>query len=211
MLINIHKYWFSNPKCWFSPKNDKELKELFLEVYQNTPRDYRNLLRNLRYEIQTYNQNYNLNQIEIIKNSVLGFIILFDQIPRNIFRNTPQAYENDELISTFVLEVSKIIFNNLDILSIDEFNFFILPLIHLEDKTLEVSNIANDLTTEYWNKKENLSKFAVLKKRKMFININKHQELLKKFGRYPLRNSILNRESTISETLYISSRHKRMF
>ena len=208
MLIDIYKYWFSNPKCWFSSTYDQELKELFLNDYQNLSQDYEHLLRNLRYEMK----NYNPNQLNMIKSNILGFIILFDQIPRNIFRGTPQAYENDTLVSTFVKELFKIIDNKFSFFTPDEFNFLILPLIHLEDETLENIKYAFELTQTYWKTlPQPLTKFANIKKNKMLINIIKHQDLLKKFGRYPLRNPILNRESTIAETLYISQNKNRMF
>ena len=156
------------------------------------------------------NNHFNPNQTCMSKSLLIGFIILFDQIPRNIFRGTPRAYENDELVSNLVKEIFNISNLNLLIFTSDEFNFLILPLLHLEDKTLESSNLAYNITVKYWDSYINISKFALIKKNKMIINIQKHKNLLEKFGRYPLRNPILQRESSIAETLYISENKNRM-
>jgi len=79
-----------------------------------------------------------------------------------------------------------------EMLSKDKLSFLFMPLMHSEN--IEHQNLSVKLYREY-NLGENL-RFA-----------QHHRDLIKRFGRFPHRNSILMREGTKEETEYMNSKH----
>ena len=121
----------------------------------------------------------------------VALIILLDQLSRNYFRNNSKAYDQDNKCVLIVKEaISKKYLDNIDN---DKIHFLLLPLIHSED----ISNheLGHKLVDQYlYNHPE-------------YKNIKKawddHSVAIKKFGRYPHRNKILNRESTDEEEIFL--------
>ncbi|HKY07059.1 MAG TPA: DUF924 family protein [Candidatus Binatia bacterium] len=127
----------------------------------------------------------------------LALILLTDQFPRNIYRDSPKAFAYD---SKALAWCRAGIDQGLDVqLRPIERVFFYLPLEHAE--TLEHQNesvkhfrrlldtVGADLKavfTEYLD-------FAV-----------RHREIIARFGRFPHRNKILGRESTAEELAFLN-------
>jgi len=126
----------------------------------------------------------------------LALIILLDQFSRNIFRDTPQAFAQDELAQK---------------ISRDEINkgtdqklhpvqrvFFYMPLMHSEDiNTQELSlkvfkKLADEAPEEFKKTLEGNYDFAL-----------RHAKIIQRFGRYPHRNAILGRKSTPEEEAFL--------
>lgn len=115
------KEWFDNPNWWFS-KIDK------IDIYITNKYEY---LLNL--ELNMTNDNF------------LSYIILYDQLPRHIFRN---QYAN-HIISYFLNKALDIIYlysNKINKLNTIEWSFYMLPLRHTNKK----DNILYVLN-EAWN------------------------------------------------------------
>mgnify|MGYP001238422652 FL=1 len=116
--------------------------------------------------------------------TALGLIILLDQFPRNMFRDTPQAFATD----TLALKIADHLRLNIgtDLLDMNEYIFASMPYMHserLSDQNLSVSLFSDTQSHDY----------AV-----------EHRRLIVEYGRFPHRNSILGRTSTPPENDYLS-------
>lgn len=116
----------------------------------------------------------------------LAEIIVLDQFTRNIHRDSPMAFSNDSLALALSQEAISVGADKE--LNQIECCFLYMPFMHSE--SLEIHNTAEIL---YRNNglKDNLN-FEL-----------KHKEIIKKFGRYPHRNILLNRESTDDEVEFL--------
>jgi len=129
----------------------------------------------------------------------MALIILLDQFTRNMYRNMPDTYAMD----TMALELSKrFLEEGVDQeLSFPERVFLYMPLMHsenLHDQELCIeyfkrlvgdSRSQNSINTAYY---EYNLKYAI-----------DHQDIIKQFGRFPHRNSLLGRESTKEESAFL--------
>eukprot|EP00916_Digyalum_oweni_P013057 GHVL01021477.1.p2 GENE.GHVL01021477.1~~GHVL01021477.1.p2 ORF type:complete len:196 (+),score=51.27 GHVL01021477.1:13-600(+) len=133
----------------------------------------------------------------------LADIIIRDQFPRHIYRNMKESYIYD----IYALELCKNgIYNKIDEkLSIYERCFFYLPLEH--DENINSQNQSVKLYNILYNNSPEKYKYF-LKEFCKYAEI--HQEIIQKFGRFPHRNTILNRESTEEELVYLK-KHPNQF
>ncbi len=108
-------------------------------------------------------------------------ILLFDQIPRNIYRDTPRAFATDPLALDIAINVLNRGWDTR--LPARERQFIAMPLMHSEniaDQRISLSYFAQNLPG-------NLS-FA-----------RNHHRMIARFGRFPHRNQTLNRASSEAE------------
>lgn len=122
----------------------------------------------------------------------LALILLTDQFPRNMYRNTPKAFAFDPLAVAWCKDGLRE--NMHDALRPIERVFFYLPLEHSESR--EDQELSVGLFTELLEKVkpeaqpafEGFLDFAV-----------RHRDIIARFGRFPHRNQILGRESSTEE------------
>jgi uncharacterized protein (DUF924 family) len=115
--------------------------------------------------------------------TALAGVILFDQLPRNMFRGAADAYSTDHL----ALAIAKAaIARGFDKeLAHDERKFLYMPLQHSEH--LDDQNQALLLFTQLGDDEQ--------------IKYSKHhRDIIARFGRFPHRNAILGRASRPEET-----------
>jgi len=123
----------------------------------------------------------------------LALIILLDQFSRNLFRKSGKAFEQDEKSRSVLL---KIIANNfLDKMNENERLFALLPLIHSE--SISDHEKAYELMEKYLKNHSDLEKI-----KKFWLD---HTAVIKRFGRYPHRNEVLNRISSDEEVEFLNS------
>ena len=123
----------------------------------------------------------------------LALIILLDQFSRNLFRGSGKAFEQDEKSKSVLL---KIIANDfLDEMNENERLFSLLPLIHSEN--ILDHEKAYELMDKYLKNHSGIEKI-----KKFWLN---HTTAIKKFGRYPHRNKILNRVCSDDEIQFLNS------
>lgn len=123
--------------------------------------------------------------------SLLALIIILDQFSRNIFRNDKKAFEWDFKALYFSKLALKKWF--LDELNDDEKKFLIMPLMHSE--SFEDQNLCVELFEKLALKNSDFSvnvKFAI-----------EHRDIIQKFGRFPHRNAVLWRKSTLEEIEFL--------
>ena len=111
----------------------------------------------------------------------LAAILLFDQIPRNLFRDTAQAFAYDSL----ALAISRGVIARGWLARMDaaERQFALMPLMHSE-------NIASQRLSvrAFARHAPNALSFA-----------RSHHAMIARFGRFPHRNPMLGRHSTAAE------------
>ncbi len=176
---NILLFWFAPEpgsetgpfrSCWFipNPEFDRLCRARFLTSCEDAAHgrleDWRNQPR-----------------------SCLALVLLLDQFPRNMFRDTARAFKTDAkarelsrhaIASGFDRELSPVMRM-----------FFYLPLEHSENLNdqLESVRLARALAAE------NPDQTLVLK------SAEEHLEVIRRFGRFPSRNHALGRQSTAEE------------
>ncbi|EDM69199.1 hypothetical protein PE36_06922 [Moritella sp. PE36] len=118
----------------------------------------------------------------------LAEIIILDQFSRNMFRDTPRAFFYDNM--ALVLALEAIAFGADKELSQLQCSFLYLPFMHSESAVIHQQAVflyqGNDIQT-------NLD-FEL-----------QHQAIIEQFGRYPHRNTILGRESTVEELAFLDT------
>lgn len=128
----------------------------------------------------------------------LALILLLDQFPRNLFRNSPRAFAGDAKAQALVVEGRR---NGMDKnLSIVQRLFLYMPLEHAEDRDLQAQSIEAF---------EELVRDAPADNREWAAALlpyaKQHRDIIARFGRFPHRNTVLGRESTPEERVYLAA------
>lgn len=118
----------------------------------------------------------------------LALCILLDQVPRNAFRGTPQAFATDDKARAFAAYA---IDNGYDLECTPEERVFLyLPFEHHENPDSQRLSVL--LFTERVKGEEPV-RYA-----------ERHAEIIARFGRFPHRNAILGRASTPEEEAFLT-------
>jgi len=169
---DVLSFWFDQcgSGCWFSkdPAFDATVRRRFLALHDALARVADDqLLANAR--------------------TALAAVIVFDQMSRNMFRDTPRAFATDPralavaqeaLARSFDAELSK-----------EERMFLYLPFEHAEDCVAQARCVALMATLG----DAELNKWA-----------EAHRSIVDRFGRFPHRNEVLGRVSTPEETEFLT-------
>jgi uncharacterized protein (DUF924 family) len=118
--------------------------------------------------------------------TALAAVIVFDQMSRNMFRDTPRAFATDPLALWIAQAAIAQGFDTM--LSKDERLFLYLPFEHAEDAKAQERCVALMATLH----DPELTKWA-----------EAHKVIIDRFGRFPHRNSILGRPSTAEEIAFL--------
>ena len=116
-------------------------------------------------------------------------MILFDQIPLNIFRQQAQSFASEVRARAVAAHA---LAQGLDTeLTGPQKAFLYLPYMHSEDLTDQ------DISVELFRKAglSNNLRFA-----------EHHREIVRRFGRFPHRNAILGRDSSAEELAWLASK-----
>ncbi|MGE0742826.1 MAG: DUF924 family protein [Hyphomonadaceae bacterium] len=124
---------------------------------------------------------------ELDAEGALALILLLDQIPRNIYRNSPHAFATDPLAQAVA---ARAIERQFDAATDSALRFFFyMPFEHAEDAALQercITLFTNLGDAEYL-------RYAAL-----------HRDIIARFGRFPHRNAILGRKSTAEELQFLA-------
>lgn len=168
---DIISFWFQeiDPKAWWVKDSefDQLIKTRFLKTLQAACND-------------------ELIEWRSCPEGRLAEIIVLDQFSRNIYRDLPEAFENDSLAMALTQEA---ILNRCDEdLPPRQRAFLYMPLMHSESPFIHVQ--AERLFRQPGM--EDNYKFEL-----------KHKAIIDRFGRYPHRNAILGRTSTPEEEAFL--------
>ncbi len=121
----------------------------------------------------------------------LALVLLLDQFTRNIFRDTPRMFAGDA--RALAIATAAAARGEDRALSPHERWFLYLPFEHAEDPVAQAQSLA--LFTRLAAETGNEAPLAWAKK---------HEEVIRRFGRYPHRNAILGRASTPEEIAFLA-------
>jgi uncharacterized protein (DUF924 family) len=120
----------------------------------------------------------------------LAQVMLLDQVPRNIFRSTPRAFASDHLA---LAAANRALDRGFDRLVPDAWRlFFYLPFEHSELLADQQQGLDLMLAIPPVPGRTGDGKMTRL-----------HFEIIERFGRFPHRNAILGRESTVEELAFL--------
>jgi uncharacterized protein (DUF924 family) len=192
----ILSFWFSDSldspeaaktqgKFWFGRSDalDEDIRKRFGDLPERAARG----------EFETWRRE---------PRSALALVILLDQFPRNLFRDSARAFEFDAKAQEITLSAIAAGFHQK--LHPLEAVFLCLPLEHAED--LELQNRSVGLFEKLCERapaamKTQFEEFADYARR--------HREVIRRFGRFPHRNAVLGRKSTSEESDYLASGGER--
>ncbi len=117
----------------------------------------------------------------------LSEIILLDQFSRNIYRDKPAAFAQDALALALAQEA--IAAGIASELTVDQRSFLYMPFMHSESELIHQQAVK--LFSEPGL--EASLEFEI-----------RHKKIIDRFGRYPHRNEILGRTSTVEEQQFLA-------
>lgn len=178
----ILKFWFGDPAGseygqsrpeWFKkdPAFDRTIEKQFLPVYEQAA----------------------AGQLESWPGSpstCLALILVLDQFPRNIFRDTPRAFATDPLALQAARQAVTQGFDR-QLLPVQRW-FVYLPFEHSEDLADQQRSLQLFQQLESDPASQNAIDYA-----------RRHLEIIERFGRFPHRNAILGRPSTPTELEFL--------
>ncbi|WP_409970223.1 DUF924 family protein [Piscinibacter sp.] len=132
-----------------------------------------------------------LREWEAEPGSALARILLLDQFTRNVFRDTPRAFEGDALA---LPAARRMVARGHDLaLAPFERSFVYLPFEHAEDMA------AQDEAVRLFERLAAASPECA----DMLPYSHRHRDIVARFGRFPHRNAILGRASTAEEAEFL--------
>ena len=132
----------------------------------------------------------------------LALILLFDQFPRNMYRDTPRAFAYDPLARELAL--AGIAAGADRQLRPIERVFCYLPLEHAESLDLQEQCVALYAALATAVPQADQAVFSG------YVDFaRRHNDIIQRFGRFPHRNQSLNRHNTVEETQYLAQQHQR--
>ncbi len=164
---------------WFKkdPDFDAEIRERFLEVYENIAKG----------ELDDWNET---------PHGRLAVVIVLDQFSRNMFRDDKKMYAMDRTCQDLVLaglsqDVDQYLKGHQRV-------FFYMPLMHAEQLRLQnrcVALFEEMVRTASPRQKDRFMQNVEFAKR--------HRDIIERFSRFPHRNDILGRKSTPEEEAFL--------
>ncbi len=128
----------------------------------------------------------------------LALIILLDQFSRSLHRNSNKAFEFDKKAQELCVEGLR---QHMDqSLTLIERVFFYMPLVHAEDSVIQ------DQSIQLFQNLVSLSMTETTQVYQLFLAYAyAHFRVIKEFGRFPQRNTLLGRKSTAEEIAFLKS------
>jgi uncharacterized protein (DUF924 family) len=121
---------------------------------------------------------------------MLALVVVLDQFSRNLFRNDPRAFAQDEYARECAAQALAR-GDDLLLLPVNR-QFLYLPLEHSEDLADQERCVELMRSLEAFEPTRGLAEWAV-----------KHRDIVARFGRFPHRNAALGRASTAEEIEFL--------
>lgn len=158
----------AGPDRWFKKDAtfDEEITRRFLATYEAAAKG-------------------TLSDWESSAEGALALLVLLDQFPRNMFRNSARAFATDPLARAIA---ACALLKGFDSALADMRSFFYLPFEHSEnladqEHALALYKAAGDADNLKWAKI--------------------HIDIIRRFGRFPHRNAVLGRKTTAEEQAFL--------
>ena len=178
---------------WFGPSGDPG-REQHREIwFRSNPEFDAALHREFLVYYQTAAAE-GLQSWEASPEGALAAVLLLDQVPRNIFRKSPRAYATD---AAACATADRAIERGFDQMVAPAWRlFFYMPFHHSEDLDDQRRSVAlfNSLPRNP-DRRGSLRRYGC-----------PYIEVIERFGRFPHRNEILDRQSTPEEVAFLAER-----
>jgi uncharacterized protein (DUF924 family)/2-polyprenyl-3-methyl-5-hydroxy-6-metoxy-1,4-benzoquinol methylase len=126
----------------------------------------------------------------------LAFVVVLDQLSRNLFRGSARMFEFDRRALDVALDGIR---GGMDkTLAHDERSFFYMPLMHSEDRAAQDESVARFTALRDEAAPELREQAA-----RTVLFAERHRDVVKRFGRFPHRNAVVGRESTPEEVEFL--------
>ncbi len=122
----------------------------------------------------------------------LALLILLDQMPRNMYRNTPHAFATDPLARMFAHEAIAAGHDTDPAIAPELRRFFYLPFEHSESLVDQEFSVQLFASLQADTGDEDSMKWAL-----------EHRDIIARFGRFPHRNAGLGRKTTDAEREFL--------
>ena len=172
----VLEFWFGTARAlgsprieWFrkDPGFDQEIRARFGAIYD----------RAVRRVLEAWRAS---------PEPMLALVIILDQFSRNLYREDPRAYAQDEHARVCAKE-AVLRGDDLALLPVQR-QFLYLPYEHSEDLADQERGVELMRSLEEFEETRGLTAWA-----------EKHRDIIRRFGRFPHRNAILGRVSTPAE------------
>ena len=189
VLREVHRFWFGELKAPDDIPEDKA--EIWFKQSAETDRTIRERFSGHLGEATATDWDLaDLTRVEQV-----ALVVLLDQFPRNIFRESGEAFACDAKARAVAAEL---VAGGLERYYLCERTFVYMPFMHSEDVADHdrcVSLFAGETLSVAPDHKERLRgnlDFAC-----------RHRDIIRKFGRFPHRNEVLGRVSTPAEIEFL--------
>ena len=181
--------------AWFGPAGDPA-REQHREIWFKGGAEFDASLRDAFLADYETAAAGGLRSWEALPEGALALVLLLDQIPRNIFRDTPRAYAADAAARA---AADRALARGFDRLVPPAWRlFFYMPFHHSEDLADQRRSVAlSDSLPRNPDRGGSLRRYG-----------RPYIEIIKRFGRFPHRNAILGRQSTPEEIAFLAEREK---
>ncbi|HVY21283.1 MAG TPA: DUF924 family protein [Bauldia sp.] len=189
-LAGIHRFWFGELKSPSEPP-PQEIMDRWFSAKPEFDAEVRDNYE--RYLEPAKAKDWDLGALSRIEQ--VGLIVLLDQFPRNIYRQTHHAYDYDQKA---LATAKALLANGVGVFFPVERNFVTLPFMHAENiveqdrSMLYMAEALNGIPSEMRTQIRIGMEYAY-----------KHWDIVRKFGRFPHRNVMMGRESTPEEIEFL--------
>jgi uncharacterized protein (DUF924 family) len=191
ILADIYRYWFGEldpvsgmpgkdrADMWFKQSDavDAHIRENFAQYLERA-------------------KAADWNLAALSREEQVALLVLLDQFPRNIFRQSAEAFAYDAKAR----EIARALVGDWRRFRIFEQSFVILPFEHSEDAGDQDYSVM--LFAEHTVDGPESGKAGL---RASLDFATKHRDIIRKFGRFPHRNVMLGRESTPEEVEFLKA------
>ncbi|MGF0241501.1 DUF924 family protein [Rhodococcus sp. IEGM1300] len=132
----------------------------------------------------------------------LALVLLLDQLPRMIYRNTPQSFSGDLRAQALVAQGIAADFDRQ--LQPIQRTFIYLVFEHCENLAVQNEAVSRFMDLLAAQPETDRAVFA-----DNLDYAERHQKVIARFGRFPHRNALLGRESTAEEIEFLSGPRSR--
>ncbi len=192
VLRDIHRYWFGELK---SP-TDSNLEKSGIWFSQSDEVDAYIRANFARHIAEAAKIDWDLDDLS--REEQVGLVILFDQFPRNVYRESGEAFAYDAKARAVALAL---VDRGLENYYLAEQTFIWVPFEHSEDiadQDYAILVAARMAVAAPENHKE--------AKRELLDYSTKHRDIIRKFGRFPHRNRMIGRKSTLAEIAFMAEK-----
>lgn len=208
MLLCLTSLWGeekTDPKAlevldfWFGPlKSAEDFPKDKIILWFGKKSDIDKGIRdNYQYLLQAA-ANHELDSWKSTPRGRLALILLLDQLSRNMYRDTPQAFSFDEQAVQLTLEGLEA-HDDEKLLPIER-AFLYFPLTHAEDVKLQ------ELSVQKYKALVLLAPASLRSNYKSYEDFAlRHYDVISCFGRFPHRNKVLGRLSTPEEIEFLKT------